>query len=82
MTPKTLTINVVGSVGTGKSTIAYLLADFLSHIGFENVSINLLDDINVEQFEDGFEDRLQSLQDTGLNLIINEVQSKRENGND
>jgi len=77
----TINVDVVGTTGAGKSTIAYLIADFLSHTGFENVSLNLLDDINIVQFEKQFEDRLQHLQDTGLNLIVNEVQALRENGN-
>lgn len=79
MSNKELTINVIGSAGTGKSTIAYLIADFVSHTGFEDVNVNLLDGAE-ETLEHNFEDKLQYLQDSGLKIVVNEVQALRENG--
>lgn len=71
-----LNISVVGTTGTGKSTIAYLLADFLSHTGFQ-VNLNLLDDTKPEDIEEHFTERLQGLHDKHTSITINEVQYHR-----
>ena len=71
-----ITINVSGPAGVGKSTIAYLLADFLSNTGF-NTELNLTEEFDLESFEETFVDKLGILETRGTKMIINEVITKR-----
>lgn len=66
-----LTITVSGAAGTGKSTIAYLIADFLSHTGF-TTNINMLDELNLERFEKSFPDKLNALLNKEVKIEVNE----------
>jgi broad-specificity NMP kinase len=68
----TITINVCGTPGVGKSTIAYLVADFLSHTGFD-VAVNLADGVDEDMVMDKFEEKLDSIQERGTSIVVNEV---------
>lgn len=70
---KNITITVSGTTGSGKTTIAYLIADFLSHTGF-TTNINMLDELDLEQFEETFPDRLNALLKHELKIEVNEQQ--------
>lgn len=76
MTEKIIQINVTGTVGVGKSTIAFLLADFLNTTGF-HTELNLLDELDLDTFEDTFTEKLEAIENSGVRIIINEVQTKR-----
>ncbi len=69
-----ITINVTGPIGVGKSTISFLIADFLSHTGFE-VAVNLLDDVDESQVMDHFEEKLESIASNGTKIVVNELPS-------
>lgn len=73
MSEKTITINVSGATGTGKSTIAFLLADFLNHSGFDDVNVNLLDYDDSSAIEDTFMDKLSTITTNGTKIVVNEV---------
>jgi broad-specificity NMP kinase len=73
----TITINVCGTSGTGKTTIAYLLADFLSNTGFAT-ELNVTEEFELETFEEHFVDRLEALEEKQLKIVVNEVQLARE----
>jgi len=68
-------IDVVGTTGVGKSTIAFLLADFLTTTGFKT-ELNLLDDLDMDLFEATFTDKLEALERRNTRFIVNEVQAK------
>lgn len=70
-------IDVKGPTGSGKSVIAYLLADFLSYSEL-TTELTMLDETKAERIEETFSRRLQSLKDRGTRIIINEVQTKRD----
>ena len=74
-------IIVSGSTGTGKTSIAWLLSDFLDHTGFE-VHINSeefeVDDTKLAQLVHSIPDRLEQLIDKNTIITINEVQTQRE----
>ena len=55
-----LRIMVVGPAGSGKTSLAILLADFLDHTGFE-VEVNLIDPEVFEQVYTTLPDRLEHL---------------------
>jgi nucleoside-triphosphatase THEP1 len=74
----TITITVAGSAGVGKSTIAFLLAEFLSHTGFD-VAVNLLDEITEDQVLSNFEDKLEAVAEK-TNIVVNEVMVQRSHG--
>lgn len=76
-TQPTITITVSGFVGVGKSTIAFLLADFLTTTGF-TTELNLLDDIDIDKFEETFTDKLEAIENNNTKFIVNEVQSVRK----
>lgn len=68
-----ITITVASKANVGKSTVAMLLADFLSFTGFE-VDVNLLDGLLPEQIEENFTDRLDAMFEKGVKIVINEQQ--------
>ncbi len=75
-------ITVSGTVGVGKTSVAWLLADFLQHTGFE-VEINSPDlaGLEEEQFNKlvfSMPDRLERVIEKGTIISINEVQTIRE----
>lgn len=70
-------IDVIGLAGSGKSTIAYLLADFLSFSELKT-ELNLLDDIDVDKLDQTIIGRLQLLKSRDTRIIINEVQTERD----
>lgn len=77
-----LQITVSGTVGVGKTSIAWLLADFLQHTGFD-VEINSpdLEASKEEQFNEfvfSIPDRLERIIEKGTVISINEVQTRRE----
>ncbi|MCK9369723.1 adenylyl-sulfate kinase [Candidatus Dojkabacteria bacterium] len=74
-----ITINVTGISGVGKSTIAFLIADFLSHTGFD-VAVNLLDEIDEDLIMDHFEEKLEAIALKNTKIIVNEVQLTRNSG--
>lgn len=80
MLEKTITINVVGTTGVGKSTIAFLLADFLNHSGFEDVNVNLIDFDDTSIIEETFMDRLNTITSNGTKIVVNEIQLRLKNG--
>lgn len=68
-------INVMGGPGVGKSTVAYLLADFLSHTGFKT-ELNLLEPMfDAAAFEQTFPAKLEAIENKGTCILINEVAS-------
>jgi uridine kinase len=73
MSEKTITINVSGAAKSGKSTIAFLLADFLNHSGFDDVNVNLLDYDDSSAIEDTFMDKLSTITTNGTKIVVNEV---------
>lgn len=75
-------INVVGRAGTGKSSIALLLNDFLDHTGF-TTEVNLLDaELMTDDMLLGLitsvPDRLEKMIERDMLITINEVQAPRD----
>jgi hypothetical protein len=66
---------IICGFGTEKSTIAMLLNAALCDIGFNNISVNLLD--GREFFNP---EKMKYLIDNNLKITINEVQSRRQSG--
>lgn len=80
MTDK-LIITVAGATGTGKSTISLLLAEFLSHTGF-NVELNLTDDQDPNSIIEHFEEKLELLSEVKkVGIVINEQLIMRDSVN-
>lgn len=73
----TITITVSGRNGTGTTSIAFLLADFLSHTGFKT-ELNTVDDLDADEFERTLSDKLEAIENRGTKLIINEVKVIRK----
>ncbi len=71
-----ITITVAGTAGTGKSTISCLVGQFLKRKGFD-VDIQLLDGLDVDEFEVGIIQKTLAVQDIGTTITITETQTLR-----
>ena len=71
MTDNTIIINVCGTAeDEERAAIAFLIADFLSHTGFD-VDINFASGLDEAQVMDRFEEKLESLADSAK-IVVNE----------
>ena len=71
-----ITVIVAGNSGTGKSTISCLIGQFLKRKGFD-VDIQLLDELDPDQFEDGIVQKTCAIQDKGTTITVTERQLSR-----
>lgn len=83
MTRPRIDINVVGAAGSGKSSIAWLIADFLQYTGF-STELNMPDDFDgssdelLKEWIESIPDRLEGISNRDTLIVINEVQARRD----
>lgn len=76
MSDKTITISVSGPAGAGAPTISYLIADFLSHSGFET-NIELANPNEIDLIESELGEQLKYIRDNSVKINVVHTQSSR-----
>ena len=76
MDKKTITVTVSGQAGSGKTTIAALIAEVLKTRGL-NVQLNTVDNIDPVHFARYQDARLKAIQ-SNADIVINELSTRKE----
>lgn len=71
----TIEISIKGAAGSGKSTIAHLIQDYLINQGFNSMLIEQFDEVNIDQ--DLLHTRAKSLKEQSKLIKVKTVQTHR-----